>query len=255
MGQLKTRWVMISFVLACLAFTVFSQADLSVSAQFYQPGEGFFLRRHPLVLFLYKLVPAMVDILVPSLVVPLLLGLIIDRPWLHRHRKAFAYLLMTLILGPGLLVNTVFKNNWGRARPVEVHEFGGDKIFTAALVPSNQCPSNCAFVSGHASMGFYLLSLSFLIKRQRRLWLLLGLNLGGLIGLARIMQGRHYLSDVIFSFFVIYFSAWLTYELIFRRLTLFDCGKPSGPIQAPIRQGPADDAPSEANPSGGNCGA
>ncbi len=217
MSWLKAHRMLALFLLSSLAFTFFSRIDLLVSAQFYQPGSGFLWRQQPLLLFLYELVPVMVSILIPALVLPLLAGLVIDQPWLRRRRKAFAYLLMSLILGPGLIVNAVFKDNWGRARPVDIREFGGTKAFTAALVPSDQCRRNCAFVSGHPSMGFYFLSLGFLIKRQRRFWLLFGVSFGGLIGLARIVQGRHYLSDVVFSFFVVYASAWLAYELLFRR--------------------------------------
>ena len=50
------------------------------------------------------------------------------------------YALIGLILGPiigcGIIANLYFKDTWGRARPVHIEEFGGDKIFTPPF--SNQ---------------------------------------------------------------------------------------------------------------------
>ena len=52
-----------------------------------------------------------------------------------------------LIIGPvfgsGIIANFVFKENWGRARPVHIEEFGGDKIFTPAFLKTDQCKRNC----------------------------------------------------------------------------------------------------------------
>ena len=42
------------------------------------------------------------------------------------------FLVILLALGPGLLVNAVFKEYWGRPRPREVVQFGGKKEFLHA---------------------------------------------------------------------------------------------------------------------------
>ncbi|EDZ67625.1 PAP2 superfamily protein [Nitrosococcus oceani AFC27] len=197
-----------------LIFLLFPTLDLTVSGWFYQPSLGFFLAKETLFVFLYELVPAMVHLLEIALPLIILLSFNPLQRYLVAHRKPAVYLALVLLLGPGLLVNEVFKNHWDRARPKQIVEFGGDKIFTAAGVPSDQCERNCSFVCGHASMGFYFLSFGYLFPRQRRRWLGIGIGLGGLIGLARIAQGAHFMSDVVFSFFAVYFTAKLVYALI-----------------------------------------
>jgi lipid A 4'-phosphatase len=113
-----------------------------------------------------------------------------------------AFLILSLALGPGLLVNEVFKAESGRARPGQVEQFGGEKSFTPVFQPADQCTRNCSFVSGHAAMGFYLIGLAWV--RQDRRWLWLGIAAGALVGAARILQGGHFLSDVLFGFWVVY---------------------------------------------------
>lgn len=123
------------------------------------------------------------------------------------------YLLLALILAPGFVVHSVFKDEWGRARPHQTEVFGGTKAFTPAWVMVQQCDKNCSFVSGHAAMGFYVFAFGFLAQGiwRRRLFVL-GCVTGGLVGLGRVIQGDHFLSDVIFSGFIVYFVCWLLYR-------------------------------------------
>jgi len=108
-------------------------------------------------------------------------------------------------LGTGVVVNAILKENWGRPRPVDIQTFGGAGTFEPALHPSNQCNSNCSFVSGHAATGFTLLALGLLgAPATRRRWLLWGLAAGLSTGALRIAQGGHFLSDVLFSGLVIW---------------------------------------------------
>ena len=125
--------------------------------------------------------------------------------------KKSVFVIIALLLGPGLVVNQVFKQNWGRARPNEVVQFGGTNTYSAPLEISNQCESNCSFVSGHASGGFFILTLTWALRRRRWFWI--GLISGGLVGLGRILQGGHFLSDIVFAFWTVYFSSQLTAAL------------------------------------------
>lgn len=72
-----------------------------------------------------------------------------------------------------------------------------------------------SFPSGHSSVGFALLALWFIWRRERPDWALWGLGAGLLfgyaIGLARISVGAHYLSDVIWSGWMMAGVAWLVY--------------------------------------------
>jgi lipid A 4'-phosphatase len=191
---------------ACvLAFTAFPQIDVGVAAFFYTPDSGFYLAKNPLVLFSYQ-VFARIQLLVLGL---LLLSWLATRYFFNGQRRAqtksVLYLLLLLLIGPGLVVNAVLKEEWGRARPREVVEFGGQKQFTPALVPTTQCATNCSFVSGHAAMGFYPLGMAWATGRRR--WLAAGILTGALVGAGRILQGGHFLSDVIFAFWVVYITA------------------------------------------------
>jgi membrane-associated PAP2 superfamily phosphatase len=126
------------------------------------------------------------------------------------------FLAATLALGPGLLVNGIFKPNWGRPRPHQTVEFGGKQAFVAVWGMGTSRYSK-SFPSGHASMGFYLMAPAFLLYRRRRAWafafLLLGLAAGLALGIARIAQGAHFPSDVLWSAGMVYLSGLLLLPL------------------------------------------
>lgn len=198
-------------VLAVLAtaLVAFPVLDLAVSGAFYDPARGFWLKAQPPVRFIYDLVPWISRAVLAGLILFLLGG----RAFYRRHagfaarKRAALYLLLVALVGPLLLVNGVFKEHWGRARPSQVAEFGGTKQFTRAAIPADQCAKNCSFVSGHASVGFYFLALAFVWPRRRALWLAVGTAAGLLVGLVRIVQGGHFLSDVVFAGIVVYVTA------------------------------------------------
>jgi len=56
-----------------------------------------------------------------------------------RVRQAMACALLSLVIGPGLLVNLVLKENVGRARPIQVEAFGGNRQFSPALRQAHEC--------------------------------------------------------------------------------------------------------------------
>ena len=123
--------------------------------------------------------------------------------WSSRRRQAVAVLL-AFAIGPGLLVNMVLKNHWGRPRPVQVREFGGRMEFRAPLDPG-AAPNGRgkSFPCGHSSAG-YVFSVFFLIFRRRRpraaaLWLALALVYGTALGIGRMAAGGHFASDVVWS--------------------------------------------------------
>ncbi len=118
----------------------------------------------------------------------------------RRLARPAATLLICLVLGLGLLVHGVLKENWGRARPVQVSQFGGSASYTPPWQPAAQCRRNCSFVSGHAGTGFALIAIGALAAPQRRRrWLVAGWSAGLLLGALRIAQGGHFLSDVLFG--------------------------------------------------------
>ena len=197
-------------------FLAFPGIDLWATGMLYSAEKGFVLIGNPF----FDLARSSVEIII----VTLLLGTLVF--WLPQKlkliptawqpkRHAALFILLAVVLGPGLMVNAVFKDHWGRARPMQTVQFGGEKQFTPAWVISDQCEKNCSFVCGDASVGFVLLAFAFVSRHPRR-WLALGLLAGGFYGFMRMGQGGHFLSDVIFSGYTVFFTAWAIHWLMRR---------------------------------------
>jgi len=181
------------------------------SRLFYAPGAGFTQIGAPWERVLYKSVDWIVGAAVFASVGTLLVGVFRNGP-VGRRGKVAALLLVVLAIGPGLIVNGILKEHWGRARPRDVVEFGGDHRFTPAIVISDQCERNCSFTAGHPSAGFALAALGYAYMSRRRRWAVFAAatGFGLLVGLARVAAGGHFLSDVLFSgFIVIGLAVWL----------------------------------------------
>ena len=136
----------------------------------------------------------------------------LTRRW-RRTALALAFVGVSLLLGPGLATWAV-KEHQLRARPLDVVEFGGQRQFTPALQQANQCSDNCAFVSGHVACGFFFASLMLLDPRRRWWWIAIGVVAGGLIGVARISVGAHWLSDALWAFPITLLSSWLVWQVL-----------------------------------------
>jgi lipid A 4'-phosphatase len=205
-----------AFALAAAIFLLFPGIDLWASALFYRPESRFFLGDWAPVRGIYRGVPYIVEFVVIAVSTLCLVSLWRGRRFGGLDIRAAAFLLLSLALGPGLLVNAVLKDHWGRARPSQVTEFAGSQHFTPALVPTNQCARNCSFPAGHPAMGFYLVSFAFLVRDPRRRRIAEGavIAAGALIGLARMAQGGHFLSDVVFSGLLVYGTSWLLHRAI-----------------------------------------
>src|SRR5215510_3108994 len=130
--------------------------------------------------------------------------------------KESMFMLLCLSVGPGLLANVGFKDQWGRARPKQIVEFGGARHFTPALLPTDQCKRNCSFVSGEASSVFAPFYAAAAIAPQ---WaaplVVVGTAAGLAAGSVRIAQGAHFLSDVVFAGLFMGLTVLALYRLIF----------------------------------------
>lgn len=198
------------FIALSLFFYTFPEVDIWMSQPFYSISEStFFMKNDTWVQFIYVAFKQMPKFLLPIMLVIIVLSF--KYQIMKQKRRLTVFALIVLILSPGLLVHTVFKDQWGRARPRNVEAFGGEKAFTPAWVISDQCQRNCSFVSGHAAMGFYFMILGWLLRSRH--WLYVGIGIGILVGLTRIIQGGHFLSDTILSGFMVYWSivfmAWV----------------------------------------------
>jgi membrane-associated phospholipid phosphatase len=131
--------------------------------------------------------------------------------------RAAIFLIMTLALGPGLLVNSVLKENWARPRPGMVTELGGEHVFKPWWDPRGTCDSNCSFVSGETSSAVWMTAPALLVPSP---WRYAALGVAGLYGIAvayiRMLAGGHFLSDVIFAAIFTGLVIWTVHGFLFR---------------------------------------
>ena len=207
----RAAWFVASFLVICGGTVLFPGIDLWTAGLFYDPARHFLLADWPPFRMLHAASPWLVAAAVVAGVA------LLARAARGRRGsgRAGVFLLLSLAVGPGLVVNTVFKDHWGRARPAQVTEFGGAKQFTPAFVPSDQCVTNCSFPAGDPAVGFFLVSAGFLLAPPWRRRVVAGaLGLGAAIGVARMAQAAHFLSDVIASGFFVFATSWLLHHWI-----------------------------------------
>jgi lipid A 4'-phosphatase len=216
-GTLPPARFMVASALAfALHFLALPQLDLIANGAFYSPAHGFLLRDNAVFDAVHKYLGILAAALLTwAATIWLLAQRAHNKEKWRSRRPAALFLALSLLLGPGLMVNGVFKDHWGRARPGQVLQFGGSAHFSPPWVMSDQCEKNCSFVCGDASLGYVLVAIAF-VSRRPRLWFAAGLVLGSALGLMRMGQGGHFLSDVIFSFYVVYFTAWALHRFMTR---------------------------------------
>jgi len=191
------RWLAVVFVV----FVVFPAIDITISSWFFNPVTKTFVARvwGPSE-WLRRSMPRYLLGVAGLIALLWLAGEVRKRVFLGVTRRNALFLLSSLALGPGLLVNTILKDNWGRARPSTIHQFGGTDYYTPPFAVTDQCDYNCSFPSGHASLAFWLVAFALLAPPAwRGRALAASLGFGALVGLSRIAQGGHFLSDVVAS--------------------------------------------------------
>jgi len=78
------------------------------------------------------------------------------------------------------------------------------------------CASNCSFVSGDASVGFSIIILFFITKKKIFFWF--ALSFGLIFGITRILEGGHFLSDIITAGFLIYILNYFEFKFFSKTL-------------------------------------
>jgi membrane-associated PAP2 superfamily phosphatase len=195
----------------------FTNLDLVLIRPFYVPGEGWVSKDVGFWQALYDCGP------VPAITISVaLLGVFIASFWFHRlkpHRKVALFFVLVMALGPGLIVNAIFKDNWGRARPRSIQGLGGTDTFHR-IWEKGVAGDGKSFPSGHASMGFFLMMPFFVLRQNARRWayafLTFGITYGALMGLGRMIQGGHFASDVLWAWGFVYFVGLGTWHALGR---------------------------------------
>ncbi|MGO4916737.1 phosphatase PAP2 family protein [Pseudogemmobacter sp. W21_MBD1_M6] len=213
------RWFIAAFAGTLALFTAFPGIDLWVSGQFYSPVTGFWLAGNP-VLHATRMVLWAASLLI---LVPTIFGLVVSMGAGRARqipRRIWVFVLGVYVLGPGLLVNAVLKQHWGRARPSDTQPFGGTAQFTAPLDITDQCAQNCSFVSGEASVGVAAalvigISFWFRVQEKHRITLIAGLAFpAALMACMRVATGRHFLSDIMIAGFLMATIALILFRIM-----------------------------------------
>lgn len=201
-------------VLSVALFLLVPGIDLVVSGWFYDPQHGFTLAAWVPVLDIEASIRWIVWAMLAIACIAAGWLRLAGRPIWRLDRNALIFLVAAVVIGPGIIVNTVLKDHWGRARPYQIEAFGGSHEFTPAPLPARQCDHNCSFVSGHAALGFSLIGFAFLLPagRQRTRAIAAALGFGALVGLARIAAGHHFLSDVVYAGLIVVATTWLLHK-------------------------------------------
>ncbi|MCX6076330.1 MAG: phosphatase PAP2 family protein [Campylobacterales bacterium] len=202
------------FFCASLIFIFFPQIDLYISSLFYDgksfPANGMWLEE----LFYYSVQPIIITFALVSLAL-FAYNFFTKKNILNMNAKVVLYLLLVLGVAPGLIVNVTLKDNWGRARPAEITNFGGTKEFTPAFIPSNQ--GGYSFSSGHAAAAFSLIGFALLSRKRKKFWMSLAFAYGVFVSLARMSAGGHFLSDVVTSFFIVTLFTYIFHMLVLQK--------------------------------------
>ncbi|MFV0625860.1 MAG: phosphatase PAP2 family protein [Alphaproteobacteria bacterium] len=183
------------------------QIDLYLSGLFFK-DDIFFLKDQKFFYIPNHIVPAVL-VSVAFLFVVLWFFHKVDK-------QKMIFVFGSMFVGPLLITNAFFKSMWGRARPFDISNFNGEKSFSHALIPSNQCTWDCSFISGHTAVAIWTLSLALLCPlKYRNVAIFCSLLFTVIIGTTRIVQGYHFFSDVFFSGILNFYVVWFFYHSVY----------------------------------------
>ena len=192
----------IASVLLTIVFILFPSLDIAASAAFY--GEnGFWMQEADWAKDLRSFFKNVMIVMIILSIIGLLVRLLLKRQLFGVSTARWAFVLSAFIIGPGLVANTLLKDNWDRPRPVHITQFGGTTEFELPVfidLDGEGCVRNCSFVSGEGSLAFMtgFIVLGF-FGLTSPLAISLALAYGTVGSLLRIGMGGHFLSDTLFA--------------------------------------------------------
>ncbi len=208
-----------------LLLSVGPTLDIYISSLFYYGKNQFLLQSYYDVTVLFRKVLLRL-VIIYILILPIISVFFPIKQLYFGYKfnlKDLGFLWFSVFVNIVIVINLVFKNSWGRARPDDVLQLGGNQNFTAWFELSDACSKNCSFVSGDAAVGFSIIVFYFLIKKSIFFWLSLifGLSFGAI----RILEGGHFTSDVLGgdadSVFIFLLSSKILFEECLDLITIF----------------------------------
>ena len=200
---------LITFCIAIIFISIGPSIDIFISSLFYSSAKDFILQDFSLI-----------AIVVRKIFLPLTIFYILFLPIVSMFTpikkiyfnynfniKTIVFIWISTFFNLIFIINVLLKNMWGRARPNDIIHFGGKDIFTPWFKFSQACSTNCSFVSGDASVGFAVIILFFITRNIIFFWV--SLFFGIIFGIIRIMEGGHFLSDILVAGFLIYILTFI----------------------------------------------
>ena len=223
--------------LALGVFAIWPELDLAGARYFYHDG-GFF-GRNGFERFgrdFFRITPFVVLAAYAALWLAKRLGVALR--WAPSGR-AMIFLIATMAIGPGLIVNLGLKDHWHRPRPVQTQDFNGSSPFTPWYDDKGACERNCSFVSGEAATGFWMVApASVLPPPWRAPATVAAFAFGFGASLLRLAFGGHYLSDVLLGGLV----TLIVIEIVRRVIWPFGSSEPESLRRPGLRQSQHPDA-------------
>lgn len=127
----------------------------------------------------------------------------------RRLQRHALYILLVILIGPVLMVNFVFKDHWGRPRPVHIQPFGGEYAYVPPLKLAHT--PDKSFVCGHCSVAYLFFVFYFLSKNHKAFYFLLTIILASCMGFSRMSAGGHFMSDVLWSGYLMFLVGYALY--------------------------------------------
>lgn len=237
-----SKAVLVYVVLAALTLGVFAiwpELDLAGARYFYHDG-GFFGRQsfERFGRDFFRVTPFVVLAAYAAL-------------WLAQHLgarlrwapsgRAVIFLIATMVIGPGLIVNLGLKDHWHRPRPIQTQDFSGSSPFRPWYDDDGGCQKNCSFVSGEAATGFWMVApASVLPPPWRGPATIAAFAFGIGASLLRLAFGGHYISDVLLGGLI----TLIVIEVIRRVIWPLGASEPEALRRPGLRRSRQQDAPS-----------
>jgi len=218
--------VLVVAAVAGLVLGLFPELDLQISQWFFVPDTRLFIvtqvgiKNAVWVLLARDATMWVVAALAAPAVVALIGKFVFPRTAMVIPARTAVYLLLTLVLAPGVMANGLLKDHWGRSRPIDVSAFSGSERFVPWWDPRGDCPQNCSFVSGETAGAFWTLAPASLAPAHLRpLAYGAAAIFGAAVGMMRVAFGGHFFSDVVFAGVFTFLIVWLVHAALYRAMT------------------------------------
>ena len=196
---------LVGLVLSAIVLAIWPDLDLATSAYFYEGGGHFaaVTGLGKVLRIIGQVFPFVVLVVMTGLWAARRFGFVVP---VAPSGRSVVFLILSMALVPGLVVNLGLKDHAHRPRPSQTATFDGPYPFRPWYKFDGECKKNCSFVSGEASSAFWTLAPASLTPMPYKPYAIGAALIFSIFASAlRIAFGGHYLSDVLLATFLTIF--------------------------------------------------